>query len=141
MHCSSKMSVLFSHIHTQFCCMNSKCNWLLSGIQSSAFTENVARSSQGSTCEASTEFSNKYSCWKAIDGDLNSDWASREEGIRAWIQITLPQPVYVIRIKATNRKTGGGDEVKRASLLFDNNQTGEVTNYHNLQNVIQYSSV
>lgn len=112
--------------------MNNEGSWVIAGIQSSAFTKNVALRTQGSTCTASSEHGPRFSCRGAIDGitpkHYFNEWASRNEGTRAWIQITLPRPVYVIRIKAINRNFGNGDEVKRASVLFDNNQSREVTN-------------
>ena len=106
-------------------------SWLLSGIQSSAFTRNVALYSQGSSCTSSSSY-HGFTCRGVIDGrfGINSiyEWISVGEGSKAWIQITLFRPVYVIRIMAINRDSGRGDEVKRAAVLFDNNQTREVTN-------------
>ena len=40
-----------------------------------------------SGCYASSEFSDVYSCSKALDGDLNTDFATNGEGEGAWIQV------------------------------------------------------
>ena len=105
------------------------------------YTRNIALSTEGSNCTASTSYKN-YSCYGAIDGRLGSgpnyEWASGTEGTGAWIQITLPRPIYVIRITPTNRYSGNGDGVKRAAVLFDNSQTRTVTN--NMSLYTQYQS-
>ena len=38
-------------------------------------------------CSASSEYSNSYSCYMALDGDLTTDFATNKEGAGAWIEV------------------------------------------------------
>ena len=79
----------------------------------------------------SAESHTGFTCKGALSGTYGSggdnEWASNSLGTRAWIKITLPKSSGVIRMKITNRVTGGGDEVKKARIDFDNGEQREVT--------------
>jgi len=56
------------------------------------------------TCTASSDYSAQFSCEKAFDNDEGSDWASRGEGVGAWIQATFPRPVKIAKLKILQRR-------------------------------------
>ena len=40
------------------------------------------------SCSASSEFSSDYLCHRVDDGNINSYWATRGEGVGSWIQVS-----------------------------------------------------
>lgn len=76
-----------------------------------------------SDCKSSSSHRG-YPCRGAVDGKYGSrpgiEWASDKQGTQAWIMINLTKPSGVVRMKITNRNYGGGDEVKKAIIQFDN---------------------
>jgi len=55
-------------------------------------------------CTASSEYAERYSCEKAFDNDKGSAWASKGEGVGAWIQATFPRPVKIVKLKILQRR-------------------------------------
>jgi len=60
------------------------------------------------TCTASSQFGPAWSCKKAFDNKLKmgkrgSAWASRGEGVGAWILATFSRPVKIVKLKILQR--------------------------------------
>jgi len=60
------------------------------------------------TCTASSHFGPVWSCKKAFDNKLKigkkgSAWASRGEGVGAWILATFSRPVKIVKLKILQR--------------------------------------
>ena len=88
------------------------------------------------TCGQSSHFRNleKYRCEGAIDGVSDKEgngrvedgkgheWASNNEGIGAWITLTLSKPAGVVGLNVTNRGHVSTDMVSAAAVEFDNGE-------------------
>ena len=64
------------------------------------------------TCQASSEFHRRYSCKKAFDGLLSvgkkkNSWASRGEGVGAWIKATFTSKKSISQLKLLQRNFPG----------------------------------
>lgn len=67
----------------------------------SAMTSN---SSQGCIATASSVYSSSYPIWRAFDkSSTTAPWASSNSEKNAWIQLQIPEILYDITIKITNR--------------------------------------
>jgi len=78
-------------------------------------------------CSASSTFSRKWGCSKAFDGILQtsregSAWASRGEGVGAWIQAEFNTPVTIKKIKILQRFYGI-EANKEIEISFDGDLT------------------
>ena len=84
---------------------------------------NVARNTNGATCQASSSYLG-YSCDSAINGLYGSgsakEWASELEGSNAWIQIWFKTTYKIVGYKITMR-----GNVTEARVEF--NKTGSET--------------
>jgi len=60
------------------------------------------------SCLASSEYSRKYSCEKSYNGNWNASdfisWASKGEGVGAWIEVTFKKATNIKLIKLLQRK-------------------------------------
>ena len=77
------------------------------------------------TCSASTEYSSAFSCQKAIDGKVDTDWATAGKGTGSWIQLNFGEVYKIETIKIKHRSTGGLPEsemFKDLSLEFSDGQ-------------------
>ena len=73
--------------------------------------------SSTATVEVSSEYSADYAGNKAIDGNLGTDWASKQEKT-PWIKLTFPQPVEVSGIQLVQRVMGD-EYIDSGVLEFD----------------------
>ena len=71
-----------------------------------------------SSCSASTEFSSGYTCNNAFDGNEDRDWATRGEGVGAWIKVNLNGFYQITKIMVLQRN---GEYFKDISLEFSGN--------------------
>jgi len=55
------------------------------------------------SCTASSEYDSCWSCTKAIDGDMNTDWGTNGEGMCSWITLQFGKPVTINMMKYANR--------------------------------------
>eukprot|EP00092_Neocalanus_flemingeri_P007315 GFUD01007901.1.p1 GENE.GFUD01007901.1~~GFUD01007901.1.p1 ORF type:complete len:539 (+),score=172.53 GFUD01007901.1:31-1617(+) len=74
------------------------------------------------TCEASSEFNRKFSCRKAFDGNLSigkkkNAWASKGEGVGAWIMANFDQTIAVNQLKILQRHFPG-ESNKKVEIQF-----------------------
>jgi len=74
-------------------------------------------------CSASSTYSRKYSCEKAFDGvlqtnRLGSAWASRGQGVGAWIEANFTKPVIIKEIKVLQRFVEA-EANKQIEIKFD----------------------
>ena len=60
-------------------------------------------------CEASSQLNEEHDCWKAFDGfcNRNNGWASKGEGVGAWIKATLSSEKLVSNLKLRQRNMPG----------------------------------
>ena len=82
------------------------------------------------TCSASTEYSSAFSCQKAIDGKVDTDWATAGKGTGSWIQLNFGEVYKIETIKIKHRSTGGLPEsemFKDLSLEFSDGQKVDFT--------------
>ena len=71
------------------------------------------------TCSASSEYSGSYACEKAIDGKSDTSWATKGQGIGAWIQVNFGHVYQVEKIKIKHRTNNNQNEMfKDISLEF-----------------------
>ena len=82
-------------------------------------------STNGFTCNASSEYSPNYACGKSYDSNVGSEWATRNEGAGAWIEIHLPEDAELSKIETKHRFGGrySGENFKDIMLSFSNNTT------------------
>lgn len=69
-----------------------------------------------SGCTASSEQASSWSCAKAFDGNVNTDWATQGEGMCSWITLQFAKPVKVNMMKYANRI--GKERNKGVQLQF-----------------------
>ena len=74
------------------------------------------------TCEASSVFNRNFGCKKAFDGKLaigkaKSAWASKGEGVGAWIKASFNQAYAVTQLKLLQRHFPG-ESNKKVEILF-----------------------
>ena len=82
-------------------------------------------STNGFTCNASSEYSPNYACGKSYDSNVGSEWATRNEGAGAWIEIQLPEYAQLSKIETKHRLGGrySGENFKDIILSFSNSTT------------------
>ena len=73
-------------------------------------------------CEASSEFNRKFGCKKAFDGNLSigkrkNAWASKGEGVGAWIKAKLDKTYAVNQLKILQRHYPG-ESNKQVEIQF-----------------------
>ena len=75
-------------------------------------------------CSASTTFSPQYACNKAYDGtgmhDNSDGWASKSEGVSAFIKLEFDQEYTLTLFKFANRPHTDNESSKRVRLEFSN---------------------
>jgi len=54
-------------------------------------------------CRASSEYSSAWSCAKAFDGDMNTQWGTNGEGLCSWITLNFGKPVEINTLAYANR--------------------------------------
>lgn len=54
-------------------------------------------------CRASSEYSSAWSCAKAFDGDMNTQWGTNGEGLCSWITLNFGKPVRINTLAYANR--------------------------------------
>jgi len=74
------------------------------------------------TCEASSEFNRKFGCRKAFDGNLSigkrkNAWASKGEGVGAWIMAKFDKTYAVNQLKILQRHFPG-ESNKQVEIQF-----------------------
>ena len=73
------------------------------------------------SCSASTEHPNigssSWTCQNAIDGDENTDWATQNQGVGAWIKINLKRPYWIEKIELKHRSTSS-ERFQTITLTF-----------------------
>ncbi|XP_023323017.1 uncharacterized protein LOC111697304 [Eurytemora carolleeae] len=77
------------------------------------------------SCSASSTYSRKHTCAKAFDGVLQtnrvgSTWASKGEGVGAWIQATFSQEIIIKEIKLLQR-FAEAEANRQVDILYDGN--------------------
>lgn len=78
----------------------------------------------GTYCETSNQYSAEYSCSKAIDGNINSDWAInfnvKADGnpTKAWIKLNLDKKTTINKIILKSRMCKGCGNIKKGNLIF-----------------------
>jgi len=82
------------------------------------------------SCTSSSSLSSEYTCEKAFDGltlvpQRANAWASKHEGVGAWIEAKFTSPITVKEIKLFPR-TYRTDQIKNINLVFDGNVTYEI---------------
>ena len=83
------------------------------------------------TCEASSTYSQDFVCDKALDGSTD-DWASRNQGVGAWIIVQLSQSYFITRIELKGRCTSAqADTPNRVLFTFDDASTQTVSHRNN----------
>ena len=75
-----------------------------------------------SSCSASTEYSSSYTCNNAFDG--SGDWATRGEGVGAWIKVNLDGLYQITKIMFLQRN---GEYFKDISLEFSESDPVDYT--------------
>ena len=85
-------------------------------------------STNGFTCNASSEYSPNHACGKTYDSNVGSEWATRNEGAGAWIEIKFPAYAQLSKIETKHRFGGrfSGENFKDIILSFSNNTTQSV---------------
>ena len=79
-----------------------------------------------SSCSASSEFgSGCCSCEKAFDGDLTDGWATQNEGVGAWIKVSLDKKYPLAKIAVMQRPFD--DYFKDVSLEFSDGTSKKFT--------------
>jgi len=68
-----------------------------------------------SSCSASTEYSSGYTCTNTFDGNEGREWATRSEGVGAWIKVNLNGLYQITKIMFLQRN---GEYFKDISLEF-----------------------
>ena len=58
---------------------------------------------ESSTCSRSSEYNSGYSCYKAMDGDLTTVWATRGQAVGAWIQINFDDTYQISKMLIMHR--------------------------------------
>ena len=85
---------------------------------------NVATLERGAQIiEVSSEFGGNFAAQNALDGDVNTEWSSREDGNDAFITVELPQPVEVSGFGLWTRTMGSSAEISRFEVV---NESGDV---------------
>ena len=83
------------------------------------------------TCEASSTYSQGFVCDNALDGSTG-DWASRRQGVGAWINVQLTQSYFITRIELKGRCTSlQADTPNRVLFTFDDASTQTVSHRNN----------
>ena len=80
---------------------------------------NIALSSAGSTCTCSTVHGSGYQCGYAIDGSLNTAWASLAQGVGAWIHIVFPH-LYILTSTRIHQRASLIEHFKDIEITFGN---------------------
>ena len=77
-------------------------------------------STKGFTCTASSEYNRDHPCSKVYDSNTGSSWATKNEGVGAWIDIQLPKYAQLSKIETRNRYRGrrSGKNFKDITLSF-----------------------
>ena len=93
-----------------------------SPLKSSNCTKVVKIPSWEITCEASSEFHKRFGCKKAFDGQLSvgkqkNSWASKGEGVGAWIKASFSSKKSVSQLKLLQRHYPG-EANKKVELEF-----------------------
>ena len=80
------------------------------------------------TCSASSEYSGRFACEKAIDGNSDTSWATKRQGIGAWIQVNFGNVYQVEKIKIKHRTNNNQNEMfKDISLEFSDGTKDDYT--------------
>ena len=95
------------------------------GSQACDGTEEIV----GMTCSASSEYWSISSCQKAIDDDADTFWASKGEGVGAWIQLDFGGVYNVTSLEFKHRDSP--ELFKDFNFNFSN---GEITGPFRLDN-------
>ena len=67
----------------------------------------ILLSAAGFTCTVSTQYSPSYSCKHMFDGDDATDWATRGQGVGAWLKVDFGgKAIEVSRIELRHRFGG-----------------------------------
>ena len=69
-----------------------------------------------SSCSASSVYSSSYPCDKAFNGNEGDAWATKNEGVGAWIKVNLDGLYQITKIMF--RQRNGGEYFKYISLEF-----------------------
>ena len=70
-----------------------------------------------SSCSASTQYSSSYPCDKAFDGNEGNEWATKNEGVGAWLKVNLDGLYQITKIMFIGRATSR-ENFKDISLEF-----------------------
>ena len=77
-----------------------------------------------SSCSASTEYSSGYTCTNTFDGNEGREWATRSEGVGAWIKVNLNGLYQITKIMFLQRN---GEYFKDISLEFSESDPVDYT--------------
>jgi hypothetical protein len=78
-----------------------------------------------SSCSASSEYSDNYVCENAYDGDIESAWATKGEGIGSWIEFNFDSNYRATKMEFTNRPADV-DKTSQILLTFSDGETQTV---------------
>ncbi len=76
-----------------------------------------------SVVEVSSEFSSAFGAANAIDGDLGTEWSSRDDGDEAFITIDLGQPTDVRAVGFATRSMSDGTAITSTFTVVVDGQT------------------
>eukprot|EP00930_Biecheleria_cincta_P044075 TRINITY_DN3023_c0_g1_i3.p1 TRINITY_DN3023_c0_g1~~TRINITY_DN3023_c0_g1_i3.p1 ORF type:complete len:2356 (-),score=402.05 TRINITY_DN3023_c0_g1_i3:282-7013(-) len=79
---------------------------------------------QVASCSASSQYSASYACGKALDGNMDTDWATRGEGVGSWISFKFDRAVVINTLKYANRR--GAEHNRDLQLQFADGSTTSV---------------
>ena len=91
------------------------------------------------TCSASSKFDDRFACEKVIDGNSGTSWATRNEGIGAWIQLDFGSLYQVVYIRIKHRTNNLQKEMfKNITLEFSDGTKVDYTlnDQHKYWNVV-----
>ena len=77
-----------------------------------------------SSCSASTEYSSGYTCTNTFDGNEGREWATRSEGVGAWIKVNLAGLYQITKIMFLQRN---GEYFKDISIEFSESDPVDYT--------------
>ncbi|XP_048575351.1 uncharacterized protein LOC5511746 isoform X2 [Nematostella vectensis] len=98
---------------------------------------NVASIHHGATCNASTEFDVNYPCTKAIDGNKDSEWRSKGQGVGASINIEL-RGTYLVNMVRIYQRIESASQSQDVRIEFSDCSVISVKLENNLQDFNEF---
>ncbi len=94
-------------------------------------SRNVASSSHGATCTASSHYDANFVCHRALDGNMHTTWATRHTGVGSYIKIMFDQNYTIDRIRLMQR-VSSLEKSKEIQLSFSDGTTQNVFMYYHI---------